>query len=434
MPRPTVTYIRPSTMQPMPHSTANTASPRRKGSTRPSYRAGGTVGRDRCSDARGFDVAERRGEPISIGRTYTSLAVALLVLGSAGCGTVARPFPTASPSPPVGRVFYATDSPVNLNAVDWSGDVKRTYPLPSPRWTQAPYPGKQLAPTNHVEAVSPDGSRLLLSDGSIVDASLHAVGRLSSSGLTPMWADDATHLCQLTTPGYSSFPGGTLTGPAILMWVRPGSGAEQLATIGQFGAATSYRVAACSASAGTVVVVAETAVSRLLPPSTTSLIVVSIHDRRILYQRSYPAAMGYRVWVSPDGRFAAEVSAGTIIRPPALPIAPTLVRDLATGEVVSSLGPVYVKGWSADDSRVLTEPREGEPCDVLRWRTGEVIARTDFPAREVAAQPGGRAMLVLERDGANDELWLIGASGDQRLITRATLEVYGPSGAAGQAP
>jgi len=298
------------------------------------------------------------------------------------------------------------------------------------------YPGKPAPKQLWAVSISPDGSRVVLSDGSVRRADGAVVGRLDSeAGLLPVWADDNRHFCQMTTPGYHSFSGGNLVGPAVLTWGAVGSEPRTVATVGQFGPNAITTIEACSAHTGFAVLTERTASALTQAARTgldpvTKLVVVNLSDGAVLYQREYAVTMdpvgGTLVTVSSDGRYVAEVY--TVVRQG--PAARVQVRALPQGTVVATMSQTRVQGFSGDDTFAFVGG--AAPPDIahlVNWRTGQVI-RTE-PGGPVlgARQPGGSAFMVRKlttRNGvlAND-LWLVPASGPSRLVDTDVLDVYG---------
>ena len=350
----------------------------------------------------------------------------LLVL-SGCCGGVSRPVRAAGPS--AGAVYFSSGNGAALYAVDWDGRTRAVPMASAPPGT--PGPGVKPAATRPwVSRVSPDGSRLLMSDGSIRDRAGKVVGALDpAAGLMPSWADDNRHLCQLTTPGYSSFTGGTLVGPAVLTWVAPGNQPHVVATVGHFGPNATAKILACTQQNGLAVIAnftvsAQSAKTGLNP--VTTLLVVRLADGSILDQRAYPVSTnpigGYVVSVSPDGRYAAE--AEMVVHHG--PVGPAVVRELPTGNVVATLEPLTVLGFSGDHSRIFAST--SNEVKVIKWRTGEVVWKHPGEARLAAYQPGGSAFMVRERTLwkglLTDGLWLVFADGSDRLVAKDVGEVY----------
>ena len=369
---------------------------------------------------------------VSVRCSFVSIIGLPLLL--AGCGHVAGPHP--SPPPELGRVYYSTDSLNTVHAIDWNGQHREVVAMPSsPPGLYPAQPGKPPPQRLWVTSASPDGKHMLLNDGSIRDPAGHVVARVDPhAGLAPSWADDGIHLCQLTTPTYSSFTGGTLVGPAVLTLVTPGTGPRTITTVGQFGPNATVTVAACGEQVGVAVIVGRAAsgltqAAKTGLDPTTSLEVIRLSDGAVLWQRDYPVstnpAGGYVARVSSDGRYVAETQ--LVVRSRG-PVAPTVIRDLSTGQVVATLGPIEVHAFSGDDNLVIASTDQG--MELIRWRTGESVAVLAGVVTVAAYQPNGEAFMVLKRrsDAAVNDLWLVAGDGSSRMLVGKILEVYSPSG------
>ena len=355
------------------------------------------------------------------------------LLGASACGRAAGPPPVGPPAPASDLVYYSTGDPGVVNAVDWTGQPRTPFALPPTPRGMPHYPGETLPRRLWIDSVSPDGSKILLGDGSIRDRAGRVLATLAATdGLRPTWADSSRHLCQLTTPGFALFTGGSLTGPAQLTWVTPGSRPRVVATVGQFGFTSSVDVLACSEQSGVAVIADRTASGVTQAAKTgldpvTTLLVVRIADGSILYQRSYPVSAapisGYVVAVSPDGRYAAETNL-TLAARPAAPGGPTVIRELPSGAVVMTLEPLWVQGFSGDDGRIVVSAGPGlAATEVLEWRTGAVVWTAGASSVLAVRQPGGSALMV--RDVANLDLWLVAADGSARQVAWSVGGVYG---------
>jgi hypothetical protein len=374
--------------------------------------------------------------------------VGALLVGCAvtGCGGgVAAPLATGAPvaaGAPVanrtpGFVWYLQGSGTSLHRTDWSGHLGPAFAMPAAPSDLPHYPGKpapkQLWATG---SISPDGSRFVLSDGSVRSADGAVVGHLdSNAGLLPVWADDNRHFCQMTTPGYHSFGGGVLVGPAVLTWGAVGSAPRAVATVGQFGANADTTIEACSARSGFAVLAERTASALTQAAKTgldpvTKLVVVNLSDGAVLYQHEYGVTSnpvgGTLVTVSSDGRYVAEVY--TVVRQG--PSARVQVRALPQGMVVATMGQTNVQGFSGDDT-IAFVGGGGKPdvAQLVNWRTGQVI-RTE-PGGPVlgASQPSGSAFIVRKPTTRNgllvNDLWLVSVSGPSRLVDTDVTDVYG---------
>ena len=297
------------------------------------------------------------------------------------------------------------------------------------------YPGKPAPSRLWAVSISPDGSRVVLSDGSVRGADGAVLGRLDpKAGLLPVWADDNRHFCQMSTPGYHSFGGGILIGPAVLTWGVLGSAPRTVATVGQFGANANTTIEACSARAGFAVLTERTASALTQAAKTgldpvTKLVVVNLSDGAVLYEREYAVTSdpvgGTLVTASSDGRYVAEVY--TVVRQG--PAARVQVRALPQGNVVATMGQTNVQGFSGDDNVAFVGGGDKpDSAQLVNWRTGQVLRNELGGPILGASQPGGSAFIVRKpttRNGllAND-LWLVPASGPSLLIDTDVLDVY----------
>jgi hypothetical protein len=371
-----------------------------------------------------------------------------LLVGCAvtGCGGgVAAPVPTRAPvttAAPLangapGFVWYLKGADTSLHRTDWSGHLGPAFAMPAAPSDMPHYPGKpapkQLWATG---SISPDGSRFVLSDGSVHSADGSVVGHLdSNAGLLPVRADDNRHFCQVTTPGYHSLGGGVLVGPAVLTWGAVGSAPRTVATVGQFGANADTTIEACSGRSGFAVLAERTASALTQAAKTgldpvTKLVVVNLSDGAVLYQREYAVTRdpvgGTLVTVSSDGRYVAEVY--TVVRQG--PASRVQVRALPQGTVVATMGQTNVQGFSGDDTFTLVGGGGTTGfAQLVNWRTGRVV-RTEagWPVLG-ASQPDGSAFIVRKPATRNaalfNDLWLVPASGASRLLDTDVLDVYG---------
>ena len=126
--------------------------------------------------------------------------------------------------------------------------------------------------------------------------------------------------------------------------------------------------------------------------------------------------------MSPDAGYVAE---GEVVVHQG-PVGPTVVRELPSGNVVATLEPLTVHGFSGDHSRIFAST--ANEVKVMRWRTGEVVWKHPGETWLAAYQPCGAAFMVRERTLRKgllaDELWLVFADGSDRLVARDVGEVY----------
>ncbi|TMC52236.1 MAG: hypothetical protein E6J20_12415 [Chloroflexi bacterium] len=381
-------------------------------------------------------------------RRGLGVLVALLIGGAAsGCGShtpasmatapASIPAEQAAAAGTPGLVWYLKGADPSLRRSDWSGRLGLPFAMPAAPPSTPRYPGK-AAPTHlGVGSVSPDGSRIMfLNDGSVRDADGAVVGRIDPNlGLLPTWADDSRHYCRMTTPGYESFTGGTLTGPAVLTWGAVGSAPRTVASVGRFGANAMTSIEACSARTGVAVLAERTASDLTQAAKTgldpvTELVVVNLSDGSVLYRRGYPVTSspvgGTLTTVSSDGRYVAEVF--TVVRQG--PAAKGQIRALPQGSVVATLGQTIVQGFSGDDELVFVGGAgTTDNAQLVSWRTGQVLRTEPGPQYLSASQPGGSAFMVRKpttRGGLlRNDLWLVPASGMSRLVDTDVLDVYG---------
>lgn len=254
----------------------------------------GRVPRSKCEDGVTHAPFDELMTMTMAWRGFCGLRLLLVGCAVTGCGGYV-PAPVASKTPlateaPVatgapGLVWYLKGSDTSLHRADWSGHLGPAFAMPAAPSDMPHYPGKpapkQLWATG---SISPDGSRFVLSDGSVRRADGAVVGRLdSNAGLLPVWADDNRHFCQMTTPSYHSFGGGILVGPAVLTWGAVGSAPRAVATVSQFGANADTTIEACSARSGLAVLAERTASALTQAAKTgldpvTRLVVVNLSD------------------------------------------------------------------------------------------------------------------------------------------------------------
>jgi len=217
----------------------------------------------------------------------------------------------------------------------------------------------------------------------------------------------------------------------VLTWVTPGNQPHVVATVGQFGPNATAKILACSQQNGLAVIANFTASGSAQSARTglnpvTTLLVVRLADGSILDQRAYPVSTnpigGYVVSASPDGGYAA----GAEVVVHRGPVRPTVVRELPSGNVVATLEPLMVLGFSGDHSRIFAST--SNEVKVIKWRTGEVVWKHPGKAWLAAYQPGGSAFMVKERTLQKgllaDDLWLVFADGSDRQAAKDVGEVY----------
>ena len=363
---------------------------------------------------------------------------------TAGCGTVvskpagssslAVPALAASPTAAGARVWYLRGTDGALYSTDWTGQTSAGFAMPPAPPTMSQYPGKPPPTRLFVMSASPDGSRLLLNDGSIRHPRGLAVEQIDmAAGLSPTWADDNRHLCQMTTPDYGSFTGGELDGAAILRWLTPGGGSRQVVAAGAFGPSSTVSVLACSAKSGLAVLAEKTAsgvtqAAKAGLDPVTKLVVVRIADGATLYERDYPVTTsplgGTMVTASSDGRFIAEVY--TVARHG--PTGRVTFRSLPDGAVQATWTPTKVQSFSADGSLAFIGGGDfASAAQIVNWRTGQVVRREAGGPIVMAGNPSASAFVAIERSTTStvaiNDLWVIPASGPSVRVDTDILEV-----------
>lgn len=312
-----------------------------------------------------------------------ALAVGFGLRRSAEPSGSAVPSGHATPAPvPAAAARYvwisarAPRSPqhTEVHVLDWNGSVHAAFTLPSPRDTRIQ--------ASTVRTVSPDGTRALLSDGTVLDDHGAVVAGWPASGgalndIAPdgaMWADSTT-LC--TAGDLHDLPIATAAAsdpshPAIepvVVSVSTVRGTTRLAQVqaaappypAGAGAPVARRaqVLACSRAADRVVVaqyvqsIGNTATPRPGNIADTgdgaTVWVVQLSTGRVLHTLSdVRVDTGRSMIASRDGRVLVEFPPG---RDPGG--APRLVQ-IDTGRVVHTFGIVDVAAVSDDDARAVT--------------------------------------------------------------------------------
>jgi hypothetical protein len=112
------------------------------------------------------------------------------------------------------------------------------------------------------------------------------------------------------------------------------------------------------------------------------------------------------------------------------PVAPTVIRNLTTGQVTATLGPVQVQAFSGDDNLVIATSEQG--AELIRWRTAESLAHLPRFVQVAAYQPDGESFMVKEiRPGGGlliHDRWLVSGDGSSRVVARNIGQFYSPSG------
>jgi hypothetical protein len=363
----------------------------------------------------------------------------LVLLASlmASCGTAA---PVAPPNRTDLAYYskYATSASdaigglATVYSVDWTGRPHTTIRLQQPAGVGPKYgPAPRM-----IRSVSPDGSRLLISDGDVLDQDGRTVGHIDPTlGFGPRWAQDDAHLCELTVPTYGSFKGGTLEGPVSLLWVGLDSKPRTVALVGLAGAQDTVQVAACNSAADRAVVVQSTIVA--LPNTNTTgaisvakeLMVVQVSTGRFLYRHPYAISTqppgGTGIVVSDDGTEAAErlQYVPRAVDPSRNPPSPTTIRELPSGREVGTVDGGNVAAFSGSGSLVLTTTRligNNYQSQLVDWKSGHIAWERSGYFQFVIGHPGNRAFMVVQ----NETLTLARDDGSWEQIATGVDELW----------
>jgi hypothetical protein len=258
---------------------------------------------------------------------------------------------------------------------------------------------------------SPDGSRALVDQASVIDMTGTGLGTVQIPGLPTYavsWADDNRHLCALGIPQAS--------GPESLWLLQPGAAARKIADVGPH---ISEDGATCSVAANRAVVV-HTRRFHYPPPQgtpyqvTTLLQVLDLSSGRILFAHDYGPDLPNtltQAWASLDGRYLVEEN---ILQKK------TTVTELATGHIIATLTNAWVTEISADDREVAIHAvgANMDETRVANLATGRVIWKGQG-SLSVRFRPGSSDFLVRLDDPAGDyDLLLVPSAGSPRIIAR----------------
>ena len=308
-------------------------------------------------------------------------------------------------APPSGVpvIWYSTTSPwqgppqsgsFRLMALDWSGALVGTL--------YATQPVRQ----------NPDGSRLLLQDGTFIDAAGRVIGSPPLSYGGPVWADDGRHYCNIG--GDTPTAKGGMTGA----WLETALAGNQGARVASLGspAGSNFSVLACS-TLNDRAVVADQGM-----PGFLSIRVIKLSTGRVIYRRDYSAGPFQTVVGSRDGRYIAEVwtngATGSVL------------RRTDNGAILTTIDARRVVAFSWDGTQVITAPPWGSSTsgavELLDWHRAAVLWHLTSAAgnngQEVYAlpRPNGSGFIVGASSpsgyGDADGLWMVQADGQARSI------------------
>ena len=357
------------------------------------------------------------GVPIdqsSGGGTIEATGPAVMPAGSNGDfvwfqGTVTSP-PTVSSScgtssctASLGGGGSDKGGPSTVYVFDWTGGLRYRFQLPT---------ASAAGPAPSIQAVSPDGTRALLSDGSVIDQTGRLVGSVASLAATSgvpgngvLWAADDSGGCSVTvdaanrgvTVSITTVPAGESRVVAVV-----GAGDTLPAGVPATAELDTAQVLACSPATDTVVVARyHEPVDGTGGTSSTIWALRLSNGGLVFHQPEVQSTVGQAV-ASSDGQVIAEeprLSANSSIQPP-------VVVELPGGQPVTSLGDQQVTtvvAISAAGDRILLDslgPGDEPEVAIVDPNTGGVVWRV--PAswnfvtaiRTAATQPDAPSFLA----------------------------------------
>ena len=331
-------------------------------------------------------------------QTIRAMLAFTLLLVLTGCDqTAARPALTPASTMPV--VYFERPPSDAWQAVDWNRSLHGVLAV------------QGIGTGIGTPQQSPDGSRLLWPANDayqLLDrrGQLLSVPDLSTNrGVT--WADDSSGICTLdyTTP----------TSNSHMLDFKPATGGSR--TIATFSTLLGPDIAACSPTAGLVVVTTATGykdpATELRRVTFGELLVIDFKSGKVVHRQAFPAGVASTVItsvaVSHDGALAAL---GTQTQ--------TTVVNLASGQVVARFRGVTPSAFSWDGTllAVATNRNHGE---LLRTGTGQVVwsdPQANRFVQGVAPNPGGSDVMFLLTSGGLDDLFVVSASGATRTVAR----------------
>jgi hypothetical protein len=298
--------------------------------------------------------------------------------------------PKASPvadygPPPAGVPLLYVRDPQNaswLIGYDWSGNPRGTV-----KFAPAVSFGVQMAPDGSAFEV---GGTYKGGSGTFMDRlgqPIPAVGA-SPNVAGALWADDNKHQC-LVTLNQQTFVWGLST-------QLPGQAARPVGVIARDPGIgqTGISLVACSFRSNLALAI------RTTIASPAELWAIRLSDGKVLSHRTYQAQQLATVVASRDGLYVAESSGS--YTPPQIP-QPTIIRRVADGKQVASLGPsVQVIAFSADDSQLLVSNvplysnMDPARIAVINWTSGQPV--WTYSGTEAfgsfTAQPDGNGFAV----------------------------------------
>lgn len=338
--------------------------------------------------------------------------------------------PACGTGPQQGRfVFFADgqtpDQVRRVSVMDWTGAVRSFFQLPQPLTDGFP-PG--FTPTvNVIRTVSPDGKRLLLNDGRILDTWGHPMGRLDPSrGLGgALWADDS-HLCLLTTDGYS--PLVEARGPARLDVVRlDGTIERSVGGVGVLSPTEGLAILACSRTSNLAVVASFARSGQVHggPGRFTAARAIDLRGGRTILERT--SAAPFALVASADGRLIGQTS---FVSQDGALVATSQVVTVPSARVRGMPLDSVIDGFSGDDSRVVLTNLPSATGAMLSVRDiggGRTVwsTRTDRAVQaQVGVSPASDAVMLEVTGPSGDGLTLVDGNGRATVVATNVGDLY----------
>ena len=329
--------------------------------------------------------------------------------------------------PPTGvPLFFYSDSrqPSWLQASDWTGRV---------RGTVRRAPGDGVFPLY----ASPDGSSVVVGQ-TVYQTNGHKVPAWQSGQGLPVWADDSLHMCGLAA---SATPLGSGPGPQVIQTLAIGHEPTIVGPVGSPGALTEPEIVACSWRTNRLLLV-----QHAQPMGIERYWLLGLPSGTPLFDQalSGTGATQYSQLVpSADARYVAVTVAQT--KPTGPSVVSGAIRDAATGTVLARLADgVVVRRFSADGQAVLAVDARSSHPSIINWHTGKVLWRLSprdladprelvmdavvnpnrvgfvlaFRRPPSGSCPNGAETCTIANATPDQELMLVGANGNQRIIAQ----------------
>lgn len=334
-------------------------------------------------------------------RSLTPLLLVAMLATCAGtaCGPIDHWLPPASPT-----YYYFTEgsSPQQLERVTVDGKVSIL-------------PGKRQL-SGYV--ASPNGQRVLFTDGTVVDAA----GRTVATGIRPtgwtIWDEDSTHLCTaadadgkapvvLQTGGGP--PGFVIYSKPIYLWsVSLDGAARRVAQIPETPNGSGFSLISCDLARDEAFVDCGTNLYsiRLSTGQATSVPREAVPGATIR---------------SPDGRLTAGNEPDRKVW-----VAGIYASD---GAEVARFPGTTVLAFSADGRLVIDEhgpsgqPGVPQPVNLRDWRTGKVLWSTEGAVQGLVARPGGDGFLLAVSPpySMNEDILVVHADGRSEVVASGVI-------------